>query len=161
MSCCKVPGCSNPSVARRLCQKHYARMRRHGSPYTVKIAKRGTGNINKGGYRTFRINGKLVYEHRLVAERALGRSLKPGEVVHHVNGDGADNRPENLVICPNQKYHHLLHKRQEALDACGNPDWRKCSICKRYDSPDSLYISEGEKHIYHLDCMKEYRKSHK
>lgn len=47
-------------------------------------------------------------EHVLVAENALGRKLKQGEVVHHINGIKTDNRNQNLLICDGA-YHHWLH----------------------------------------------------
>jgi HNH endonuclease len=56
-----------------------------------------------------------VMEHTLVAERALGHYLPTGAVVHHVDGNKWNNTPTNLVICQDQAYHVLLHKRQRAL----------------------------------------------
>ena len=52
---------------------------------------------------------KARRQHKVVAEKALGRSLKNGEVVHHINLDKTDNRNSNLLICA-QDYHAWLHQ---------------------------------------------------
>jgi len=80
------------------------------------------------------------------AERALGKPLNSiKHPVHHHNNE--------LVICENKIYHQFLHTRTDALTACGNANWRKCSYCKQYDDPKNLVIKN---HIYHKACANEY-----
>jgi hypothetical protein len=126
-----------------MCQLHYRRSRVHGDPHHTNRRSPSDGR----GYRN--INGKG--EHVLVAERALGRPLPAGAVVHHVNCDKSDNRPENLVICPGTLYHALIHVRMRALDATGNANFRKCKICGRYDDPSALTFARRGA-IYHAAC---------
>ncbi len=40
-----------------------------------------------------------VREHVLVVEKHLGRSLRKGEVVHHIDGDKSNNSLDNLDLC--------------------------------------------------------------
>jgi len=66
------------------------------------------GKTTKAGYEFTRVDGVRKATHRRIAEKALGRELKPDEEVHHINGDITDNRNENLLIC-NTGYHRWLH----------------------------------------------------
>lgn len=81
----------------------------------ARIGKKG-GN-NKGG-RILEKNGYIsiwkpdhpncrtagyVHEHRYIMSEYLGRPLERHENVHHINGDRADNRIENLELWTTQQ----------------------------------------------------------
>jgi hypothetical protein len=53
-------------------------------------------------------NGRRRHEHRLIAERVLGRPLTRSECVHHIDGNGLNNAPSNLIIM-DRSYHRWLH----------------------------------------------------
>lgn len=68
--------------------------------------------------------------HVLKAERALGRSLPKGAVVHHVDENKWNNTNSNLVICQDHAYHMLLHARAKVVRAGGDPaTQRVCRQC--------------------------------
>lgn len=65
--------------------------------------------------------------HRIRAERALGKPLPAGAVVHHADGSQSDDAP--LVICQDQGYHRFLHARMRVQQAGGNPNTD--AVCER------------------------------
>lgn len=117
---------------------------------------RGTGSISQYGYVRLQAGKVKKVEHLRIAEAVLGRPLPIGAVVHHVNGDKSDNRKTNLVICQDQRYHLLLHTRMASIEATGNPDARKCWICRTYDEQKNL-VTHRRAH-YHRECDREYQR---
>lgn len=79
------------------------------------------GRIHQSGCIELWVNGALVAEHRLIAEKALGKPLPKAAVVHHIDGNKQNNVNTNLVICSNQSYHTLLHKREQWINYLTNP----------------------------------------
>lgn len=109
------------------CEAENQRFRRHGdreyiTPESVRIQRQRESFIknNPAGANTYR---KLFgrHEHRVVAEKILKRSLRRGEVVHHINENKHDNCPSNLeVITQSEHINKHRNKMQAARkEKCG------------------------------------------
>lgn len=73
-----------------------------------------------------------VYEHILVAEKKIGRYLKKGENVHHINGIKDDNRPKNLIVCKTWAEHRKYHRLKT-----WSKKYNSCWLCNKTDSEHS------------------------
>ena len=114
------------------------------------VTERGYVMIRKPKHP--RANHGYVPEQVLVVEKVLGKLLPPQAIVHHVDGNTGNNKPNNLVVCENNSYHRILHHRKQAYENCGHADWVKCLYCKKYDSPNNMYIRPIRKSGWHREC---------
>jgi hypothetical protein len=117
----------------------------------------GGQHLTPNGYLRQTINHKRMQVHRAIAEAVLGRPLKSNEVVHHINGDRADNSNSNLLICT-ASYHQEIHRRQDALMICGNANWHLCVRCKKYDDPQFM-VRQGKGSMEHRACRNEHARN--
>lgn len=62
-----------------------------------------------GRYQKVRQNDKYVREHRVIAAQILGRPLTDLEVVHHIDNNGLNNKPENLMVFSSTADHTIFH----------------------------------------------------
>lgn len=97
-----------------------------------------------------------VPQHILIFEKVLGKPLPIAIVSHHVNEIKSDNRNNNLVICQDQTYHFLLHKRTKALKVCGDANADYCRFCKKWETGMDKDIRGT---AFHKACQAEYDKN--
>jgi hypothetical protein len=104
----------------RFCSKSCAWAATKGPDYNAQISRdsashRGDLQRGRGEGKTYRkLNGR--HEHRVIAEQKLGRRLRRGEVVHHIDGDRFNNDPANLEVMTQAE-----HMREHGLGIPGKP----------------------------------------
>lgn len=92
-------GCKASFIASQAHGNKIIKRREHGRGAHVLVRRPEHARASNG----------VVYEHILVAEQMIGRSISKTERVHHINCVKDDNRPENLFVCQNDKEHFLVH----------------------------------------------------
>lgn len=121
---CSAEGCTNRAIIshkiernpHKYCHKHLEHWRRNGHIIVGRHQRFEGRHKNMDGYIKVYTPAGYQYEHIILAEKALGRKLPKNARVHHMNEIRDDNHtPLNLVICPNEGYHQLLHKRMREL----------------------------------------------
>lgn len=102
------------------------------------------GRIEKGGYivlwmpQHHRADAKgYVKEHIIVAEQKIGRKLRDNEVVHHINRNKKDNRPENLAVMTRSQ-HSRLHNPKKFCVICGAPE-QSHGLCQKHLARSKKY----------------------
>ena len=137
---CKYPGCTEPVWLSGYCRPHNYEKRRErmrklyhergGTRYVIctvcqKTYVGGSGtkycpncrdkirkiNNNNTSYHGVRIDGTKFDEHRLIAKQ-VGAITQKDDVVHHTDGNKANNDPSNLVVL-SLSNHTKLHRYLE------------------------------------------------
>lgn len=162
---CSTLHCEKTVHSRDLCKRCYNRKRVNGEIRTKFRRRNGEGTISDGYHKITRAT-KTTKVHRDIVERALGKPIPSESIVHHVNGISFANTNDNLVLCPDRAYHNLLHRRQAALDSCGNANWLKCNFCHEYDDLDNMAVGERKNRSsgtwqWHRACKVEFRRQKK
>lgn len=117
----------------RFVRGHHA----HGGKTVYRKVKR------PGGKR-----GDSIALHTAIAERVLGRRLRQGTEVHHVDENKRNNAHGNLVICESREYHQFLHARTKVVRNGGDPNAERfCARCQQCWPVDDFYLRHTGKRL--------------
>lgn len=146
-------------AARRFCSRRCSSHNGSEAARKLKLSRQPpTHEIERNGYLLRWVrdakpmssrhrSGNYRYVHRLVMEEHLGRSLAPGETVHHINHDRLDNRIENLRLYSSNSEHRSDEERERRgpkpiCPSCGQAARRGRTYCSRQCAVEG--IGRGE-----------------
>jgi hypothetical protein len=125
---------------------------------------KGGKTITRAGYRKIKkpdhpraVNG-YVFEHIIVIEEFLGYILPLKYRIHHKDGNKLNNDICNLIVCPNESIHRIIHTNEKSLREYGDAKGRKCCICHKYDMPNNMNHNVKSRNYIHRDCKIKYDK---
>jgi hypothetical protein len=120
--------------------------------HNVETPDSTSGPAPKNGYKKLRISRHETRdEHRVVMERILGFRLPRDLVVHHIDGNKRNNRPENLSVM-RLRDHSSLHwspesHRLTALALKGKPNLKARRLTDSQIEQVQRLIAEGNSTI--------------
>ena len=128
---CKIKSCKKPLDSLGYCGAHAQRVRRYGDPHYLtpehirKARQRQSlmSRMRPAKKTTYlKLNGRHM--HRVVAELMLGRRLRRGEIVHHIDGNKHNNEMANLKVLT-QSEHIKQHRREMSMArrSCASVRW--------------------------------------
>lgn len=132
---CKVPGCGRKPRSNWFCNRHAIQYEagiidsEGNQQRTLSKGGRVSGSSSREGYRTlsgysvvraplnhpFAWKDGYIFEHRLVAESVIGRYIEPHEIVHHKDGNRANNDPGNLEVLPRKRHHKAIEYTRDGV----------------------------------------------
>lgn len=102
-----IVGCSTPPILQalhRLGLRHPAKPRPGVLSGDRNPAWSGGRRRRSDGYIELWTPAGVRLEHQVVMERVIGRPLRPGEVIHHIDHDKGNNTPGNLILTTQSKH---------------------------------------------------------
>ena len=109
---------------------------------------------NSKGYCHTMLNGKNIFYHNIVWILSTGKDIPEGYELDHINGDGTDNRIENLRLvthrCNSQNM--VIHRNGKLSGFYFN------KTCKKYHT--QIYINGKRIHIGFYNSKVKARKAY-
>ena len=154
---CSIDGCGRKLLARGVCEKHYARLRRREGPLPAKSAEeRFWEKVDKtsscwnwigaqtAGYGSFRFDGRAVLAHRFSFE-LLVEAIGDGMEVDHICRNPRCVRPDHLRSTTRKQNSENRARRsgKSRSGVRGVYQWRNSTRWRAVTTHNHRYIHVG------------------